>query len=174
MRVITVQTKEVVEQLDKNGEYYVSPDAPVPVNLIDPYKFMMKYYGYSHRPIFMCPVGYKANFGGADTNNTYIIEMEIPDKFCNIQDYYGWSDFAYFTELPNDYEEFYGFKTVEEFGRYVLGMYKDGFIGDRDTVYQVTTQVLHKSWVKKIVLMTDDFCDKYSNTGGVYILESLC
>ena len=30
----------------------------------------------------MCPVGYCANFGGADTENAFIIELEIPERFC--------------------------------------------------------------------------------------------
>ena len=28
----------------------------------------------------MCPVGYNCNFGGADTSNSIILEMEIPDN----------------------------------------------------------------------------------------------
>ena len=173
MKVITIQSKEVLMALKKYDKYTVQNNAPVSSNLIAPYKFMMKHYKYKNRPIFMCPVGHYANFGGADTNGTYIVEMEIPDRYCKIQDYYGWSDFIYFTELPGEYDVFYGCKTVEQFGKYILDMYKDGFTGNKDTVYQVTTQFLHKSWIVKTVPITDKFIDKYVDTGGIYLLKSI-
>lgn len=173
MRVITVQHKNVLKTLYKTGEYRVGNEAPVSSNLIAPYKFMMKHYKYKNRPIFMCPVGHYANFGGADTNDSYIVEMEIPDRYCKIQNYYDWSDFIYFTELPRDYDGLYECKTVEQFGKYILDMYKNGFTGHRDTVYQVTTQFLRKSWIVKAIPITDKFIDKYVDTGGIYLLKSI-
>lgn len=173
MRVITVQSKEVLLQLKKVGKFTVPNNAPISENLIKPYKFMMKHYGYINRPIFMCPVGYHVEFGGAKTNDAYIIELDIPDRFCKIQDYYGWSDFIYFTELPREYESFNGCETVEQFGRYVLDMYKSGFDNNPNIVYQVTTQFIRKSWVRKVIPINNDFIDKYSDVGGRNILKSI-
>ena len=173
MRAITIQSKLVIEQLNKNGKYTVPNNAPVSENFIKPYHFMMKHYGYSNRPIFLCPVGYHVNFGGAKLNDAYIIELDIPNRFCKIQDYYGWSDFIYFTEVPWEYIEFRGCKNVEQFGKYVLDMYKNGFDKNTNIVYQVTTQFLLKSWVKKIIKINDNFVDKYVDTGGTNILKSI-
>ena len=173
MRVITIQSKEAIILLKKYGKYTVPHNAPIPSNLIKPYKFMMKHYGYQNRPIFMCPVGYNCNFGGANTENSYIVELEIPDKYCKIQDYYCWSDFIYFTELPNEFEEFNGIKTVEQFGKYVLDMNKYGFNSGREACYQVTTQFLRKNWVRKIIKMNETFNKLYIDTGGVNILKSV-
>jgi len=172
MRVITIQDIGVYKTLLKYGRYTVSELAPVPVNLIKPYEFMKKHYKYYHRPIFLCPVGYHVNFGGAKTEHAHIIEFEIPDRFCKVQDYYGWSDFIYFTELPWEYQPFNGNKTVEQFGRYVLDMYKDG-PKQNDCVYQVTTQFLLKSWIKDIKNVDRNFINKYYDTGGDKVLESI-
>lgn len=173
MRAITIQSKLVIEQLNKNGKYIVPNNAPISENFIKPYNFMMKHYGYSNGPIFMCPVGHHVNFGGAKLNDAYIIELDIPNRFCKIQDYYGWSDFIYFTEVPWEYSEFKGCKSVEQFGKYVLDMYKNGFGTNPNIVYQVTTQFLLKSWVKKIVKIDDNFVNKYVDTGGTNILTSI-
>lgn len=173
MRVITVQSKEVLIQLDKYGKFTVNNNAPISEVFIKPYKFMMKHYGYKSRPIFMCPVGHRVNFEGAKINNTYIIELEIPDRFCKIQDYYGWSDFIYFTEAPGEYEPFKGYNTVEQFGKYVLDMYKNGFDKNPNIVYQVTTQFIRKSWVKRIIPINDEFVSKYTDNPMREVLESI-
>lgn len=173
MRVITVQSKEVLLQLNKTCKYTVPLNAPISQNLIKPYKFMMKHYGYSNRPIFMCPVEHHVEFGGAKTDCTFIIELEIPDRFCKIQDYYGWSDFIYFTELPNEFQGFNGCKTVEQFGNYVLDMYKSGFSNNPNIVYQVTTQFIRNNWVKKVIPISNDFIEMYSDVGGRNILKSI-
>lgn len=88
MRVITIQSRVVLMMLKRYGKFTVPNNVPVSENLIKPYKFMMKHYRYSNRPIFMCPVGYHANFGGAKIVDACIIELDIPDRFCKIQDYY--------------------------------------------------------------------------------------
>ncbi len=173
MRVITVQHKNVVMQLAKNGKYAVASNVPVSDNLVEPYKFMMKQYNYKNRPIFMCPVGHHVNFGGAKIKDTYLLELDIPDRFCKIQDYYGWSDFIYFTEIPYDYEPFNGCETVEQFGKYVLNMYKNGFGNNKNVVYQVTTQFLRKSWVKKVVPLNDAFINEYMDNGGAAVLKHI-
>jgi len=173
MRVITIQKPIVLQTLKVNNVYYVNNNAPISSNLVKSYQFMMKHYKYQHRPIFMCPVGYCCNFGGADTENSYIIELEIPDKYCKIQEYYCWSDFIYFTELPNEFEEFNGIKTVEQFGKYVLDMNKFGFNSGKSACYQVTTQFIRRSWVNKVVKMNKAFDKLYVDTGGVNILHSI-
>lgn len=172
MRVITIQSKEVLAQINKTGKYTVSNNVPISDNLIKPYKFMMKHYKYKNRPIFMCPVGYKVEFGGAKIKDACIIELEIPDRFCKIQDYYCWSDFIYFTEIPWEFEEFNGCKTVEQFGMYVLDMYKEGF-SNRNIIYQVTSQFLLKSWIRKIIPINSEFIDKYADVGGKNVLKSI-
>lgn len=173
MRVITIQSKEVIMILKKYGKFTVPNNVPISENLIKPYKFMMKHYGYKNRPIFMCPVGHQVNFGGAKTEGAYIIELDIPDRFCKIQDYYGWSDFIYFTELPGEYEPFKGCKTVEQFGKYILDMYKNGFDTRNGLVYQVTTQFLLSKWIVGIKEINDNFIDNYVDTGGRNILKPL-
>lgn len=172
MIVVSIQSKKVIEQLVRNGKYTVNNDAPINDIAAKPYKFMMKHYGYKHRPIFMCPVGYKANFGCfCDVGSSALLIMNIPDRYCKIQDYYGWSDFIYFMDAPFEYKPFNGCKDVSSFGRYVLDMYKGGFGKNINTVYQVTTQFLLKSWIKGIKDIDSNFIDMYFNNGGKYVLK---
>lgn len=172
MRVITIQNKNVVDTLLKTGKYTLD-NAVLYANLIKPYQFMMKHYNYNHYPIFLCPVGYRVNFGGANLENAYMIEMEIPDRYCKIQDYYGWSDFIYFNECPNEFTGFIRCNTVEQYGTYILDMYKSKKLIDHKVVYQVTTQFLNKSWIKTIKPVNESFIELYYDTGGANILRSI-
>lgn len=173
MRVITIQHKNVVMQLAKNDKYTVASNVPVSGNLAKPYQFMMKQYNYKNRTIFYCPVGYNVNFGGAKTEEAFLLELDIPDRYCKVQDYYGWSDFIYFSEMPYEYEAFNGCETVEQFGKYVLDMYKHVCNNIPGRVYQVTTQFILKSWVRKAMPLNDDFINKYIDNGGKSILMSI-
>ena len=145
-------------------------NAPLPPNLVEPYRFMMKHYNYKHRPTFLAPVGYYVNFCGATLDNACLITLDIPDKYIKIQDYYMWSDFIYFSEMPHEIQQTYNVRNVNELGRRVLDQFKDG-IEKNDTVYQVTTQFLLKSWVRKIERLTPEFIDAYIDTGGVNVLK---
>ena len=172
MRCITIQRKEVVEYLRKNKIYHVPMNSPLGENLIKPYKFMMKHYGYKYRPIFMCVVGHNCNFGGACTQGTYIIEMEIPDRYCKLQHYYNWSDFIYFTELPEEWEPWNRINTVRQFGYWTLDLYKNKK-PQNDDVIQVTTQFINRNWIKKIIPMNEQFDKMYVDNGGVNVLQSI-
>lgn len=172
MKVITIQPKDVLITLKKRGKYTVPNNAPIDPVCVEPYKFMMKHYKYSHRPIFLCPVGHQVHFGGSKTQGTYIVEMDIPSRFCKIQDYYGWHDFIYFVNEHQEYEPFNGCETVDQFGKYILNMYKNGF-GDNKMVYQVTTQFLRAGWVKKVIPMNQEFIDKYINIEDHTFLTSI-
>ena len=172
MRVITIQHVNVYKELMNKGEYRVSSSVPISENLVKPYEFMMKHYRYKTRPIFYGMVGHRANFGGAKLDNSVIMELEIPDIYCKVQDYYGWSDFIYFTEIPYEFSEFKGCKTVDDFGRYILDMYKAGRYPD-NIVYQVTTQFIRKGWIKAVRKFDKDFTDEYYDNGGRNILKSI-
>ena len=96
--------------------------------------------------------------------------LDIPERFIKVQDYYMWSDFIYFNEMPCELQKAHNVKDVNELGRMVLSQYRDG-IEYSDTVYQVTTQFLLKSWLRKVEELTPQFIDTYIDTGGVNILR---
>lgn len=176
MKCITIQHINVVENLNSNGEYRVPDKISISSNLEKPYNFMVKHYNYKSKPIFMCPVGLKANFGGAKTTNAVLIELDIPDRFVKLQDYYGWSDFIYFTELPWEFTGFNNYKTVNQFGKYILDMYKDKSIDElknTNLVYQATTQFIRKDWVKRVIPLNKQFMNDYYDNGETKVLYSL-
>lgn len=166
----TIQHKNVALQLHRQGKYVVSQDVSIAGNLSGPYKFMMKHYNYKNRPIFLAPVGYYVNFSGASLENACLMTLDIPERFIKVQDYYMWSDFIYFTEMPQELQRTYNVKDINELGRMVLNQYIAG-IEYSDTVYQVTTQFLLKSWLRKVEELTPQFIDTYIDTGGVNILR---
>ena len=65
----TIQHKNVALQLHKNGKFVVPMNISYASNLKEPYLFMMKYYRYTNRTIFLAPVGYFVNFSGASLDN---------------------------------------------------------------------------------------------------------
>ncbi len=166
----TIQHKNVALQLHKNGKYVVGSDISIASNLTAPYKFMMKHYNYQHRPIFLAPVGYYVNFSGASFDDACIITLDIPERYVKVQDYYMWSDFIYFSEMPHELQQTYNVRDVNELGRRVLDQFKYG-IEKSETVYQVTTQFLLRTWIRKIEELTPEFIDTYIDTGGVNILR---
>lgn len=167
----TIQHKNVLTQLHKNGKYTVDGYDYIANHLIYPYAIMKKHYGYKHMPIFLAPVGYFVNFAGASTDNTScILTLDVPDRYIKVQDYYMWSDLIYFSELLGQLHSVYNVKDLKEFSKQVLDEYKDGIIKDR-TTYQVTTQFLLKSWIRKVEEITPEFIDMYVNTGGVNVLK---
>ena len=166
----TIQHKNVALQLHNSGKYTVPTHIEFISNLKAPYQFMMKHYKYQHRPIFLAPVGYYVNFSGASFDNACIMTLDIPERYIKVQDYYMWSDFIYFSEMPHELQQTYNVRNVNELGRKVLDEYRNGPYHD-STVYQVTTQFLLKSWLRNIEELTQEFVDTYIDTGGVNILR---
>lgn len=100
MKVITIQHKSVLRALIKDEEFRANYKM-VSENLVKPYQFMQKQFGWKSCPIFLAPVGHYAEFGGAKFDKDCIaIELNIPDELCKVQLYYDWSDFIYFPEFP--------------------------------------------------------------------------
>ena len=167
MKTISIQNKKVIDKLLNNERYINHNFLSVPSNLIEPYMEMSKYYHWQSRPIFMGIIGTYCNFGGADINNTYLIEMNIPDKYCKLQDYYAWSDYIYFSELPKECD-----RNIEDFRNEVLGQFDNEIYWRKDIVYQGTVPFILKDWVQNIALINQDFIDLYNNTGGINMLKS--
>lgn len=177
MQVITIQNKNIINQLLKDGEFHYSKLDTVPNILTAPYKIMMKQYNYKYRPIFTCPVGYYVNFGGAHIDNALLLQLNIPDKFCKIQDYYQWSDLVYFGQDLKSFEieikgNPIGIKTYKEYCKYILNIYNNRYTS-KEAVYQVTTQFLRKNWIEHIANINNNFLDLYYDTGGRNILHSI-
>lgn len=107
MKCITVQNKNVLQQLLENSEYYLPDDRYfVGRNRKDAYEFMKKEYRYSNYPIFLSPVGFKVEMYGADFSDSSVaIEFDIPDNMVHMQRYYDWCDFLYYSNSPKEFND---------------------------------------------------------------------
>lgn len=171
MRIITVQTTDVLSKILTDGVYHAHHDPDKLNNLAKPYQYLMETYNYQHWPIFGCPVGYKCEYYGANTENTAMIELEIPDDEVRVQSYYNWVDVIYYMELPKDWinEATY---PLEKFFKDTLSVKNIDEIKD---VYgiQATFQEIKKEWIIDHKPLSDKFEKMHIGSGGRDILKNL-
>lgn len=179
MRVITIQHREVLRQLIKNG-VYIADYSRVSDNLIKPYKFMQESFGWVGAPVFLVPLGHYVELGGAKFNkDSVVIELDIPDRLCKVQLYYNWSDFIYFCEMPWEFNNAFNvekFSSVEDWGKTVLDITNSEYNiykadSNRDPL-QVTVELLRKDWVSKVTTNIK-LLEKYNDSGGAHRLIRL-
>ena len=175
MRCITVQHKNVLEILQSKGVYQADV-ARVSSNLKEPYQFMKEYFHWSSIPIFLIPVGYYSEMGGAKFGEDYVaIELEIPDELCKLQKYYDWTDFIYFVEQQSEFDDVFNtnkYPTVYDWGRTIVDISKEEALNSKEAI-QVTVEELKKEWVITVTKDLTQLEDKYNGTGGQNVLCSL-
>lgn len=173
MKCITVQHKSVLKQLYKDG-IYKADLSRVSENLVKPYEFMMKHFGWKSCPIFLSPIGFNTNMGGAKFMDGYIaIELDIPDELCKVQRYYDWTDFIYFTECPGEFEDACNvdkFESVEDWAKTILDI---GIDYNNMDPLQVTVELLQYNWILSTTDNLDKLCDEQNDNGGDYKLQPL-
>ena len=173
MICITVQNKEVYRELCENG-IYKAKFSRVSDNLLKPYKFMSKQFGWQECPIFLSPVGFYVEMGGAKFNKDSIaIQLDIPDELVKMQRYYDWSDFIYFTEMPGEFKDACNvekYETVEDWGKTILDIKVNKSCKDP---LQVTVKELRKEWVIGTIDYLDKICNNHSDTGGANIMKEI-
>lgn len=163
MLAITIQHKSVYAKVldgSYKAEYRPGHD------LVEPYRFMANEYGWESCPIFLAPVGYMINLYGATFDKESLCMLfDIPDDVIKLQNYYTWTDFIFYIQMPQQLSEAYKYPSVEELGRVALS----GIIAEEDCV-QGTVPELRKEW---LIGATTDLTvfDKYNGSGGNYVLD---
>lgn len=168
MRCITLQHIEVYNTLLINGVYRASYDF-VSENLIRPYKFMQRQLGFESTPIFLSPVSFYVEMGGAKTTGELMaMEFDVPSEYINIQRYYDWSDLIYFMEIPWEFEDAANvtrFDSVEDWGKTILNINKQITKECKDPL-QVTVPFLKREWLVYKTRDIDKLVDEHYDTGG--------
>lgn len=136
MRILTIQHRKVLEEIQANGIYKADMCRIAP-NHVKPYGLMMKTYGYETCPIFGAIIGYRVNFYGAHLHegDTIVLELEVPREFVHVQDYYDWSDVIFYME---EGEDPYAEKVLTRFDNEEL---------DNRRPLQATLPYILKEWV---------------------------
>lgn len=156
MKCITVQKKEVLDILLKDGICCNDTLDHVPQMRKKAYQGMMQAYDYQHVPFFLGAVDIKCEMYGADfSEDSVAVELDIPDDepSLHVQDYYCWGDFLYYSQYEDEFRQnFSDLNSLAEFGQKfvfnetVKGMNRSG---QRDA-YQVTVDILRKEWITGI------------------------
>ena len=173
MRVITIQHKNVYDMIQNKGAYRAKEDRVSEI-LVKPYQFMQQQFGWKSTPIFMSPVGYYVEMGGAKFNSESVaIELEIPDSLVKIQRYYDWSDFIYFTEQPWEFKDACNvdkFENVNDWGKTILNI---KVTSDCKDPIQCSVEELRKDWIVDITDRLNKLEDMHNDTGGKNKLKNL-
>lgn len=163
MLAITIQHKSVLNKVlagSYRAEYRPGTD------LVEPYRFMAHEYGWTSCPIFLAPVGYKVNLYGATFGKESVCMLfDIPEDVIKLQNYYTWTDFIFYVQMPDELSEVYKYPTVEDLGRAAL----TGVLREKDCA-QATVYELRKEWLLGATSDLDIF-DKYNGSGGNYVLD---
>lgn len=176
MRCITIQNKVVYERLMEEG-IYVRPSLPKELtsDIKKAYLHMKECYQYENMPIFLAPVGYKVEFYGARFDQDSIaLELEIPDEFLKIQNYYDWSDFIYFINAKSEFKNWSDrYKDVYAYGREILFSIENEMQMNLKDAFQCTTEILKKEWILSTATDLSRIKYLHNGSGGRLILSEL-
>lgn len=176
MKCITIQNKMVLDILQNKG-YFVKPtlSSEYISDIEKSYLFMKEVYHYENMPIFLAPIDYKVEFYGANFDeNSIALELDIPDKYLKIQNYYDWSDFIYFIGEEDVFKNVTDkYTDVFDYGKDILLSIKNRKYMNLKDTFQLTTDILKKEWILSQTTDTSKIKEKHDGSGGQYILSEL-
>lgn len=174
VKIITVQHKNVLNKILSDDIYYADTEKYVAENrsnLLKPYQYLMREYGYEHFPIFGCQIGYLCEFYGADCGkNSTLIELSVPINEVKIQNYYDWTDLIFYMERP---EEWQNPCPLEQFFKNTLHQHNTQHPMHICRVHQVTMEHIEKTWITDTFPVTEKFSKLHDGSGGNNILHEL-
>lgn len=169
MNIISVQRKNVLDKILSENTYYADTEKLITErksNLLKPYQYLINEYGYSHFPIFGCPIGRYCEFYGADCNkNSVLIQLSVPDREIKTQDYYNWTDLIFYMERPEEWTCGY---PLEQFFQDALRQTPSAH-----RAQQITVDRIEKAWITDTYPVTEKFTKLHNGSGGNNILHEL-
>ena len=115
MKLITVQSKDIVASLMDYGAYYVDPNRIKHPQYKAQYKRLADFCCFSHLPIFCASEGYRGIIDASQISagaNLIELSLDVPDSRCVEMDYYGWTDYLYFSS-GEEYDNAFGFNAEQ-------------------------------------------------------------
>ena len=167
IRLITVQSKEVADSLLKGNIHYARKREDYFLQPV--YNKMCEAYGYENNPVFAGVVGRRCEFLGAPREESYIIEIDVPEELVKIQNYYDWSDMIYYTEEPKEWAMGSEYPLKEFFKNTLEGKNTH----KKSSVIQATIPYIDPNWVHDIIPLTEKFNDLHIGSGGNNVLMTL-
>ena len=175
VKIITVQRKAVLDKILTDGIYYADTEkyiAEKAPNLLEPYRYLMREYGYKHFPIFGCQIGYYCEFYGAKCDEkSVLIQLSVPVDEVRLQHYYNWTDLCFFIEVPREWEQ--DEYPLEQFFKDTLHQNNIQHPTEDCHVHQVTMERIKKTWITDTFPVTEKFSELHDGSGGGNILHEL-
>lgn len=164
MKVITIQHRQVLHMLQTEGCVKVKHTGDN--HILKAYEFMRREYNWETSPIFLAPIGYRVNLYGAHLEDSVCLVLDIPDELIKLQKYYTWTDFIYFLRHPEELQESYDYKSVEELGKHALF----DEVNKITDCTQATVEYLSKDWLVGVIRDLS-IINKFYGTGGNFVLK---
>lgn len=163
MKLVTIQNKIVLKILQDWKPYFARPTKRD--NLIEPYKLMMKHYGWQDTPIFGCVEGRRAEFYGATFGEDSVaLILEVPDDEVKLQCYYWWTDLIFFTNHPDELGE----QTLTLSAHNTMAL-KGIYTNEPNVVIQATIPYILPKWL--VDYKESKYFEKYNGSGGRNVLQ---
>lgn len=151
MKCYTIQDKSILNILMVKKIYYTYR-LPRDDNLKTAYEFAKNIYNFKSTPIFLVPAnGVPITVYGCTLNNSIGLELNIPDKYLKIQDYYNWVDIIYFLDKENR-DEFYSVYNLNLYSN-PEDMAKDVLLNSKISIErenQLMVEYLKYEWIVNI------------------------
>lgn len=148
MKVITLQHKNVLKELEQN-HYYIADIERVPDRRVDPYISMSQYYNWTTCPIFGCEIGKRAGIFNGVCQNGIALEMNTPDSLVKQQYYYDWCDIIYFMEYPNEFADVFDLHKIPNMKTLCRLVYDFNNLGSYNLV-QISIPYIKYEWITAI------------------------
>ena len=141
MKLITIQSKKVLDILKSGKTYYANFDKIQYSNYKKQWKELAKYLGFKECPIFCSPI----DDDTAITSSFIEIEgskitLNVPDNECHIMDYYGFSDWLYYSS-GQEYDDFFDWNEDKALKNI------DAYLDKNANIVQVILNRIEPEWV---------------------------
>lgn len=172
IEVVTIQQQFILDAILSNEVYYADTEVYISQkkpNLLKPYRYLVKEYGYKHFPIFACPIGYCCDVSGAGVDKgAMLIQLSVPEDEIRVQKYYDWSDLIFYMENPNEWEKNY---PLPAFFHNVLFAESLQSIGT--SACQITMEKIKREWLVDSKPLSQSFIDAHEWSWGNNILQNI-
>lgn len=145
MQLLTIQHQNVLEQL-LSGKTYYADMSHVSPNLIAPYEYMRKFYGWQSCPVFCIPCGGQGTQFGGGAKASVLLGLDVPDDNIHLQYFYDWTDMVYFFEFPLEFEDSFNtdvISTLDDYAKLVLTGVNQGSF----RIFQAVIPFIKPEWL---------------------------
>lgn len=153
IRLITYQSKEVLNQLKNNNTYYADYNKIGYGEYKLQYKKLAEYCGFSECPIFCAPEGDEGSidYSGDVKSNGVRLELSVPSNECYFMDYYAWGgDYLYYSS-GQEYDDYYNWgedKALDNIDKYIkIYRSEQEALNDGADTVQVVINRIEPEWV---------------------------